>query len=121
MKLKKITLIFKSKRIPLSIKNCNFLEMSKGLMFTNKEKTNALLFEFKKERKIIIHSFFVFYPFLAIWCDEKNKILEIKKVYPFSFTIIPKFSSKKLIEIPINKKYEGLIQNFINFPSIRKI
>ncbi|NMB66613.1 hypothetical protein GYA25_00940 [Candidatus Woesearchaeota archaeon] len=118
---KEIYLFYKNKKIKIKVKDCNFLEMSFGLMFSNKEKAKALLFEFKKERKIIIHSFFVFYPFLALWCDKKNKILEIKKVYPFSFTIIPKFSSKKLIEIPLNKKYKNYKKILQDFPSIRKI
>ena len=53
-----------------------------------------------------IHSFFVFFPFLAIWLDDKDKIIDSKVIKPFRFSILPSKKFVKLIEIPINKDYD---------------
>jgi len=71
-----------------------------GLMFKTR-KTQPLLFEFPKDTRIAIHSFFVFFPFKAIWMDEKGKILEQKLVKPFTFSVRPKKPFRKLLEIPL--------------------
>jgi uncharacterized membrane protein (UPF0127 family) len=78
-------------------------------MFKNKEKAQALLFEFTKKGPAI-HSCFVLFPFYAIWLDKKDSILEIKRVEPFTPHIKPKKNYSKLIEIPINKKYKKIIK-----------
>ena len=70
-----------------------------GLMFRTR-KTKPLLFEFDKDTRIAIHSFFVFFPFKAIWLDENNRIIEQKIVKPFSFCVKPRRAFRKLIEIP---------------------
>jgi uncharacterized membrane protein (UPF0127 family) len=70
-----------------------------GLMFRTR-KTSPLVFEFKNDVHIAIHSFFVFFPFRAIWLDENNKIIEQKTVRPFTFSVCPKRPFRKLIEIP---------------------
>jgi uncharacterized membrane protein (UPF0127 family) len=79
-----------------------------GLMFSRREKAEILLFEFKKPVKMRIHSFFVFYNFIALWLDDKNNVVDLKIVKPFS----PSGSSKKpfykLVEIPINERYSTL-------------
>jgi len=80
-----------------------------GLMFSFKEKASALLFEFKKPVRMAIHSFFVFFPFVAIWLDDDYNILDIKTVRPFSFRVLPSGKFTKLIEVPLNKNY-----NFLN-------
>jgi len=121
MKKQKIFLNFKNKKFEIFVEKCNLFGMIKGLMFSRREKANALLFEFDKKIKISIHSLFVFYPFLAIWVDKKNKVLEIKKVFPFSLGVFPKFKCEKLIEIPINKKYRDKIVKFIDYATVRKI
>jgi uncharacterized membrane protein (UPF0127 family) len=110
MKKKKITIFLNKNKIRINVEKCNYLEMIKGLMFSKKENSKILLFEFKKEKRIIIHSFFVFYKFVAIWLDENNNILEIKKVSPFSLSIIPKYNSFKLIEIPLIKNHFKIIK-----------
>ena len=75
-----------------------------GLMFKRRERARALLFKFKKPVKMAIHSFFVFFPFFAIWLNEKDEIVGIKKVKPFKFRVLPSRKFVKLVEIPINKK-----------------
>lgn len=80
-------------------KRVNELGMILGLMFRTR-KTCPLLFEFKKDVRIAIHSFFVFFPFKAIWLDENNEIIEQKLVKPFTLSVRPKKPFRKLIEIP---------------------
>lgn len=110
MKLKEMILNYKNKKFRIKTRVCNSFEKILGLMFTQGQKVNALLFEFKKPVKMAIHSFFVFFPFYAIWLNNKNKIIEIKKVKPFTLHVKPKKSFSRLIEIPINKKYEKIIE-----------
>ncbi len=81
-----------------------------GLMFSRREKANILLFEFKKPTKMKIHSWFVFFSFLAIWTDDKNNILALKKIKPFKLNVGIKKSFSKLIEIPINKKNKAIVE-----------
>jgi len=70
-----------------------------GLMFRTR-KTKPLLFEFKKDTRMAIHSFFVFFPFKAIWLDKENRIIEQRTVKPFTFCARPRKAFRKLIEIP---------------------
>ena len=103
---------FKGKDIEIVVKECKGLAMGKGLMFSRREKAKALLFKFDKPTRMAIHSFFVPFPFIAIWLDDKNNVIEIKKIKPF----IPKISSTKpyhqLIEVPTSKKYHEIIKIF---------
>lgn len=75
-----------------------------GLMFKSKN-TRALLFDFKRPAREALTSLFVFFPFVAVWLDDKNKILDVKVVKPFRFAIFPKKPFHKLVEIPINDDY----------------
>lgn len=70
-----------------------------GLMFRTR-KTSPLLFEFKHDVHLAIHSFFVFFAFRAIWLDSDGKIIEQRTVKPFSLSVRPKKPFRKLIEIP---------------------
>ena len=70
-----------------------------GLMFRTR-KTKPLLFEFEKDVMLGIHSFFIFFPFTAVWLDKNNKIIEQRVIKPFTFTVKPKKPFRKLIEIP---------------------
>ena len=104
-----------------NLKICNELEKFSGLMFSPKENARALLFNFKKPTRLAIHSFFVFYPFLAIWLDNKNKIVKISVVKPFTPFVMPKKSFLKLIEIPLNKKYEKIAKSIYHRRVSQKI
>jgi uncharacterized membrane protein (UPF0127 family) len=107
----KIKIIFKNKKISIEVQKCNLFQMFRGLMFRLRENAPALLlFDFRKETKIKIHSLFVFFPFAAVWLDDKNKITEIMKIKPFRFWIFPKKKFFRLIEIPINAKYKDVLQ-----------
>ena len=90
------------------LKKCNAFNKFIGLMFKRREKAAPLLFDFAKESRHAIHSFFVFFPFLAIWLDKNNKIAEYKVVYPFVPLVTPAKEFSKLIEIPLNEKYKKI-------------
>lgn len=107
---------FKLKGKKIDVEECNSA-WSKfiGLMFCRRENAKILLFAFKKYVKIPIHSFFCD-EFVAVWLDGKNKIIEIRKITPWKFSIKPKKEFAKLIEIPINERNEKLIK-FLRFPT----
>jgi len=120
---RKINFFYKGKSFSIEAKKCNLIGKGIGLMFSRREKAKILIFEFDKERKIIIHSFFVFFPFVALWVDDKNKIVDSKIVKPFTPCVSPSTKTNLLIEIPINKKNKNLVKNLFSDPPsvIRKI
>ena len=92
------------------IKRCGLFRRMIGLMFSRRERANALLFDFE-ENSVGIHSFFVFFPFLAIWIDKKNNVVDHKVIYPFTPFITSNKEFSKLIEVPLNKKYRKIFNN----------
>ena len=107
---RKIKLNFKKQEFEIDLKVCNLFEKFSGLMFKKREKAQALLFEFKKPTKMKIHSLFVFFPFVAMWLDDKNKIIDLKIVKSFNFSVSSNKSFCKLVEIPINNKYKKIVE-----------
>ncbi len=89
-----------------------------GLMFIRREKAKALIFEFKNPTQLAIHSCFVFFPFIAIWIDEKNKIISSSTIKPFRIGISPKKSFCKLIEIPFNTRYSKILQTLVGWKDL---
>ena len=80
----KITLESGGRKIFLDGHVIRGVERYTGLMFTRKNEAEILIFKFRKPTRLAIHSFFVFFPFMAIWLDEKGRIIEKKKIQPFS-------------------------------------
>ena len=114
----KFYVLLNKKKIGIEAERCSLFGKFRGLMFRKKENAPALLFEFKKATKIKLHSIFVFFDFYTLTLDEKNNVLEIKKVSPFKISISPGKKKTKILEIPLNKRYAGLIsrltkRNFI--------
>jgi len=114
---KNVTFFHRGKRFSINAKSCNLFEKGIGLMFSRREKAKILIFEFNKKRKIIIHSCFVFFPFAALWINEKNEIIDLKIVKPFTSCVSPSEKSLSLIEIPINKKNKKLVENIFSASS----
>jgi len=81
-------------------------------MFKSYE-TGNLLFQFEKKGRYPIHSFFVFFPFLVLWLNNKNKVIEYKLVKPFKFRVVPKRHFSKIIEIPVNTRNKKIIKFFV--------
>ncbi len=117
MRKKNIVFFYKNKKFSLNFLECNFLKRVSGLMFTKKSLAKALLFDFKKPVNISIHSLFVFFSFVAIWLDEDNKVVELKIVHPWTFSVSPTDKFVKLLEIPLNKSYLKFCSSLVDFPS----
>jgi uncharacterized membrane protein (UPF0127 family) len=110
---REIVIKYKKRKIKIIAEDCNFLKKFTGLMFSNRQNSRALLFSFRRKQKIMIHSFYVFYSFIALWLDEKNNIVDLKIVKPFSLCISPQKSTFRLVEIPINDYYQKIVKIFI--------
>lgn len=104
----KIILLNRKKKIKVNIKKVSFFGKFSGLMFRSRNTSN-LLFEFSRDVSISIHSLFVFFPFLAVWLDDKNRIIEKRIVKPFIFSAKPKKMFRKLVEIPLNNENKRII------------
>ncbi len=102
----------RKKTINLEVNKVSEIGKFSGLMFKTKETEN-LLFEFSYSNFPRIHSFFVFFDFLAVWLDENNKAVDFEIVKPFTFSVSPKLPSRKLIEIPLNEKNSRTIELFV--------
>jgi len=107
-----INLKYKNKKFSVDVKKCRGIRKGLGLTFTFRSKAEALLFEFNKKSKISLTSLFVFFPFIALWIDDKNKIVDLKIVKPFIPIINSKKSFTKIVEIPMNDKYRSVIRLF---------
>ena len=60
------------------------LSRIKGLMFS-KPSESALILNFRKESKISLHMFFVFYAIDVLFVNKKGKIVDIKQNFrPFT-------------------------------------
>lgn len=109
---KRISFNYRKKRVSLNVRVCGFFEKFSGLMFKKRQKAKALLFEFENPSNIKIHSFFVFFPFVAVWLDSKGKVIGARKVRPFTISVSVPENKKfaQLIEIPFNNKYSGIVK-----------
>lgn len=67
-----------------------------GLMFG---KRRNLLFRFTHEKSIPIHSFFVGFPFYAVYIDARWKVVETHHVKPFTSLVKNKKKAKYLLEL----------------------
>jgi len=100
------------KDIEIPVKKVSELGKLSGLMFRTKETKN-LLFQFKNKTRLGIHSFFVMFPFLAVWTDKSNQVIEFRVVKSFSPVIRPKKAFTNLIEIPFNNKNKKIVEFFV--------
>lgn len=101
------------KKISVNVSEMKGLMRGIGLMF-RRSSTTPLLFAFETANRTAITSVFVFFPFLAVWLDEKKKVIECRKIGPFRLSILPKNDSKYLVEIPIHEKNHELIENILD-------
>lgn len=104
MRKKKLIIGYKKKKIKITAEDCNNWRKFSGLMFSRRETARILLFNFKRKQFIAIHSFFVFYPFIAVWLDEQRRVIDLKVVKPFTPCVCPEKKSLSLVEIPLNKR-----------------
>ena len=103
----------KNEHITISCLKLSYFGKMLGLLFSKLENSDILLFEFKEDVHNSIHSFYVFFDFLAVWLDKDNNIIESKIIKPWKMKIYPEKEYRKLIEIPINKQNSKLIKRII--------
>ncbi|MDD5700025.1 MAG: DUF192 domain-containing protein [Candidatus Nanoarchaeia archaeon] len=115
MKIERVTLKSEGRKILLEAHVARRLWRAIGLMFSRREKAKILLFHFKKPSRMAIHSLFVFFPFIAAWTNADGKILEIKRVEPFSWYVCPKKEFASLVEIPLSRKYKRITDDIEKF------
>ena len=108
---KTINIRYLNKSIKINVRKLGVFSKGIGLMFKSRESEN-LLFNFNKDVKISIHSFFVFFPFLVLWLDAENNVLEWKIVKPFCLRVLPKNKFRRFVEIPINEENKEIIKFF---------
>ena len=109
--MNEIIIKYKGRKIKFNVRKAKGLNRIFGLMFRSK-KTGNLLFEFDKDVKISFHSLFVFFPFLILFLDGENKVIDYEIVRPFKFWVDCRKSFKKVIEIPLNDKNKEIISFF---------
>ncbi|MDP1695660.1 MAG: hypothetical protein Q8L29_01965 [archaeon] len=97
------------KNIDIPVRKVSFLGMTRGLMFRFRDTRNLFFDNFNGA----IHSWFVFFPFLAIWLDKNNKVVEYEIIKSWRSYIKPKKKFAKLVEIPLNSKNKKIIDFFI--------
>ena len=72
-------------------KTCDSVwKKARGMMFTSRKHAQTLLFPFSTPRRVGLHMLFVFFPLNIVVLNEKKRVVEIKKLYPFDF-----FTTKK--------------------------
>jgi len=91
------------------IKRVSWLGKFTGLMF--RKNSPALLFEVKNRG---IHSLFC-KPFIAVWLLE-GKVQEYRIIDSWKWFIAPEKEFDRLLEIPLNEKYQHLLEFFVDKP-----
>ena len=107
-------------KIP-NVKKLSLFEKGIGLMFSSRKKAKTLLFEFEKPVRISFTSLFVFFPFMIIWLDSKNKVLDFRKVNPFEFHIPSIKPFCRVLEVPFNDNYKKIINQFVERKHLKRI
>jgi len=111
--MEKIVVNFSGKKIKIDVKKINMFSMGLGLTFRTKNTKN-ILFEFYKDVRISITSIFVFFPFLVIWLDANNKVIDYELVRPFVPAIKPRKKFRKFVELPANSVNKEVISLFVD-------
>ena len=91
--------IFKgTKKIGEGTLYATLLQQTIGLMFSLNKK--IVIFQFNQERKVSIHTWFMFFYLDLIYLNKKKKIVEIKRnLHPFSL-FKPQKKASYIIEAP---------------------
>ncbi len=107
-----ISVKFNKKSRNISVRETSLIGRGIGLMFKSRNTPN-LLFSFNKDTRVRIHSLFVFFPFLALWLDDKNSVIKLAVIQPFRVKLPTAQSFRKIVEIPINKSNREIIDFFV--------
>lgn len=91
------------KRFSVPFHPVGFFRRGIGLMFRTRETSN-LLFTFNRPCRVAITALFVFFPFVAVWLDDRYHVLEARLVLPFTLSVLPRRPSRYLLELPLNRR-----------------
>jgi uncharacterized membrane protein (UPF0127 family) len=116
MKIKKNNL-----EIEIEVEKCRLLKKTFGLMFSRRNKAKNLLFEFSKPVSFDLTSLFVFFPFVCIWLNDKNEIINSKIIKPFQIRIPCNKKYSKFVEIPIISKNKKIISLLVGKKDLKRI
>lgn len=96
----------------------SFFAKLKGLMFERKENFNyALIMVLEKETRAgaSIHMLFVFFPIVALFLDEKKRVVDKTLLKPFSLNYTPKKPAKYIVELPADKYSAAKINDYLQW------
>lgn len=99
------------RKMSVEVKKLGVVGRFFGLMFRT-SKTKNLLFDFGREVRLSLHSFFVFFPFLVLWLDSENNVLRSEIVKPFRLRVLPRGKFFRIVEIPLNFRNEKILKVF---------
>lgn len=105
------TIYYKKKGVKLDLEECGFFGKVRGLMFRRLGNAPILSFSWKEDTNVSLHSLFVFFPFIVIFLDDKNNILEMREIFPWNLAIESKKKFSRIIEIPVSQKHRRLIEH----------
>lgn len=75
----------------------------KGLMFERYEKAKPVIFEFRKNVRKALHTFFCSFPILVLWLNKNGKIINYQAVNTWNSFVVIKGKFSSIIEIPLTK------------------
>ena len=110
----RISVFFKKRKISIDVRKTGFISRGLGLTFRTRNTKN-LLFDFSRPVtwQGTLTSWFVFFPFLTLWLDRDNRVIDFHIVKPFVFSISQNKSFYKIVEIPFNLSNRTVIGKFI--------
>ena len=106
----KMKIYFGKKSFEVEVKRTGLAGKIRGLMFRGRRTENLL---FENCEGISLHSWFVFFDFLVLWLDEKNRVLDARIVGPFEFYVKSDKKFQSIVEIPINLKNKKIVEFFV--------
>jgi len=84
-----------------------YMKKARGLMFS---KQKDLLFVQKKEEKVPLHMWFVFFPIDVVYLNKQKRVVEIKENFlPFTF-YFPKHNAQYVLELTEGSVRKSKIQ-----------
>ena len=98
----------RDEEISLEVREMKGLNKLIGLIFYR----DVLLFNFGKNSNSKIHSLFC-PKFVAVWLDERNKVVDLKVVKPWRLSGSSAKPFSKLVEIPINREYRNVVEKLV--------
>lgn len=108
-----VSVFYKKKEIILQARECSFIRKGFGLMFKTR-KTDNLLFSFDRPSSLSLTGLFVFFPFLVLWLDKKNNVIDWTLVRSFTSTIKTEKKFIKILELPLNRENSKIIDFFVD-------